>query len=261
MAHKIILNLKGDFIPIERFARAVSQLQDVLAELDVSISGKERVQWGVNRLRKGSAILEAVPRVTKELEYDRSDDIIISFVKGLKEIQKGAVRPEYFSDEVLDSTKKLVNIKDQDIETISVTGSINGRSPRPVLLTLQVISHIDQVLGPQYHFIGSVEGKLETISIHRIPRVTIYHSRTNKPIRCKFSDQQLDDIKVALGKRVVVSGIVFCNAQGDPIRVNLEHLRILGKEPLPTAEELSGYLDFSNGDITTGELIRSMRGG
>lgn len=261
MPYKVVLNLKGDFIPIEVFAQAIEKLKEILAELDVSISGKERIKWGVNRLRKGSAILEATPRVMKDPEYDRSAIIIPAFVNGIKVVSKSAVRPEWFTDEALDVTKDLAMLRDENVDKISITGSINGRTPRAIPLTTKIVSHIEKVIGPRFSTRSSVEGKLETISVHKTPRLTVYHSLTGKAVRCTFHREIIEEVKSALGKRVIASGIVYYDEKNNPTKVNLEHLRVLGDEVLPTTDELTGYFDYSDNDITIDEFLGSSRGG
>ena len=109
---------------------------------------------------------------------------------------------------------------------------------------------------------GSVEGTLETVSIHRGSRFTIYHSRTKKAIRCDIpqGSELLDHAKEALGSRVLIAGILHTNAIGEPTRIAAETLRILReRHELPSIASLGGKYPDLTGDLTTNDFIRNIR--
>ena len=114
-----------------------------------------------------------------------------------------------------------------------------------------------------YQESGSVEGKLEMVSIHASPRFAIYHAISGHSVRCKFDPHQLlDVVKEALGKRVIVSGLVHFNFKHEPIRVEIEDLMILPKEDeLPSPSEIRGMAPDFTGDLTTEEYLRRLRSG
>lgn len=111
--------------------------------------------------------------------------------------------------------------------------------------------------------VGSVEGRLAMISIQGRSRFIVYHALTHKAVTCKFeAEKWLTKVKDALGRRVSVQGIVHFNAKREPVRVDVESLRILReKDELPTIAELSGSQPDLTGDSPTDEFIRSIRGG
>lgn len=105
----------------------------------------------------------------------------------------------------------------------------------------EVVPDLGQLINVRFQEIGSVEGRLEMISIHRVPRFTVYHTITQRSIRCKFEPKLLDLVKEALGRRVVISGVVYFNYRHEAVRVDLQKLTILPKEEeLPSTKELRG---------------------
>ncbi len=265
MPPRVSIELSGEFIPLPSFTAAVDDLCDILAQLDVCISGRERLEWGINRNSRsgGVSIIEAIPRIAKG--QDSSDNmaykIVPAFLNGIRLINKKAKRPEFFSDGALDSAKELAGLPNGDIHGIRIKGSINGRMSKPVPMSHNLVANVDVLIGPFYSAIGSVEGTLDTISLHRSPRIFVYHSLTRKAVRCKFPLDMLENVRSALGKRVIVSGIVQYNRQGDPVRVDMEEIRILGLNQLPSTQELSGSDETFTGDMSTAEFLRSIRGG
>lgn len=268
MPIKVILGLRGEFIPVETLASAINDLCGLLAELDVSISGKERLYWGVKAMRSRNgtaprrAVIEAMPRLLHQDDhnYNMAHKIIPALLSGTKTIVKKPVRPEFFTDGALDSLKDLAAIADGDVREIFVNGSLNGKAQRPIQLKATVRTNIDELIGPRYRAIGSVEGSLETVSLHRGPRIFVYHHITHRAIKCTFDREMIEEVKTALGKRVVASGIVHYNRQGDPLRVEMEQLRVIGQGYLPTTAELTGSMEWPE-DISTDDYIRSIRGG
>ena len=262
MPSRIVIAFKSDFIPMQTLATAITGLEDMLYDIDREISGKFTVEWGVRELRTRENAIVAVPRLAGKRVQDNSDLIIPAFLNGIKTIRKKAVRPNHFSDEALANIKDLSMAINGDIKKITVTASLNGRLSRPIPLTHDVATHVDEVIGPRYTAIGAVEGRLDMISLRRYLKFGIGHALTGKTVNCRFfSYAMLEQIKAALGKRVMASGIVHYNAQDEPVRVDVEWFKVL-REPheLPTIEELGGSdPDFTNGQSTE-EYLRSIRG-
>ena len=262
MPFKVSLSLRGDFIPIVALAAAMNDLSDLLAQLDVSISGKERLEWGMKAMRTRNAVIEAIPRVPNEEDYNfnMAHKIIPALLIGTKAMGKKPVRPEFFSDGALDSLKDLATIANGDVRRVFITGSLNGKPARPIHIKPTVKTNVDELIGPRYSTIGSVEGNLDTVSLHRSPRIFVYHAITHKAVRCRFNMEMMEQVRAALGKRVIASGTVHYNRQGEPIRVDMERLRVLGQDRLPTTADMTGTIEWPE-DVSTDEFIRSIRGG
>ena len=85
---------------------------------------------------------------------------------------------------------------------------------------------------------GSVEGKLELISIHDRLRFTIY-GRGGLRIECLFPEAMLGQVKSALGERVCLRGKVRYRKDGKPATVEARVLKTLkASAQLPNADEV-----------------------
>jgi hypothetical protein len=123
-------------------------------------------------------------------------------------------------------------------------------------------ANIIRLLPVHHKAIGSVEGTLEAVSLHRGGRFTVYEYRTKKAVKSSFEREQwLEGIRAALGKRVEVGGLVEYNVRGEPLAIKIDRLRILGEGRLPTTRELGGSDPDFTGDMSTDEFIRTIRGG
>jgi hypothetical protein len=133
---------------------------------------------------------------------------------------------------------------------------------RSMSVTARSADVIRQLLPPKRQEPGSVEGKLETISIHRSKKFVIYESLTGKGVTCIINNDELLRLATeSLGQKVVVSGMVSFNIKNEPCRVTVSALRILGRGKLPTVGELFGSDPDFTGNISTDEYIREIRRG
>jgi len=150
----------------------------------------------------------------------------------------------------------------QRIGREGVNGVVISSPDRRVTISERSSENMRALLPEQDESLGSTEGTLETISIHRGQRFVVYHSRTKKAIRCDIPIESglLDQAKAALGSRVVVGGRLHTNARGEPVRIAVEELRTLKeKSRLPSISSLGGKYPDITGDLTTEQHIRNLR--
>jgi len=135
-------------------------------------------------------------------------------------------------------------------------------SGREVEVSRKAADTIRQLLPISRRHIGSVEGRLETISIHGKQRFIVYHARTHKAVTCRFDDPEMIRVITGmLGKRVVALGAVQSNVRGEPARVQVEDICILGEGEMPTTSDLAGSHPDFTGDMTTDDFLRYIRRG
>jgi hypothetical protein len=133
---------------------------------------------------------------------------------------------------------------------------------KTVALTARAAANVDQLRRVRHRAIGSIEGRLDVISVHgKMTRFIVYLSRTRKAVTCRFGQDQLETAKTALGRRVYVGGVVHSNAKGEPVRLDVERIRLLREvAELPTIAEMTG----SNPRFTEGvgavAYLRDTRG-
>lgn len=132
---------------------------------------------------------------------------------------------------------------------------------RSVDVTEAAGNTLRQLLPPARTYEGSVEGRLETISIHGKTRFILYHAITKKAVTCHISKDELATVKDALGHKVLAEGTLTINVKSEPIRMDVASLRVIGNKTLPLAAELTGSDPDFTGSLTTDEYIRSIRSG
>ena len=247
-------------ISLRGFLTALDSTLSVLRDLDSGVSREPSgsLDWVVTNLSVGSLCLEVEPRSRFE-DKNVGPEVVAAFVAGLGQIEAEGTTPPYFSDIAMQKTRRLLKlIGRQGMAGLEVT------SPeRRVEITARASANIDQLIPIRRRSIGSIEGMLEMISIHSKPRFVVYHGRTRKAVTCRFGgEDMLEAAKEALGKRVLVLGVVHSNARGEPMRVDPERIRTF-RDPrdLPASAELKGIDPDFTGEMTTEEYLRSVRNG
>jgi len=219
MAKGLRVSIEGErgTISLDTFVTVVRNTFDILADLDSAISSLPQgsLAWFVTDVSFGSLFITIEPK-SKIPDVDYSPRVTEAFVDGLAHIQREQTTPPFFSDYGLRKTQNLAKALRRDGAKEVVIQDIERQTT--ALIKPEVAADISRLIKIQYQEVGSVEGKLEMVSVHGIPRFTVYHAITQRSIRCKFDPRKLLDlVKEALGRRVVVSGLVYYNFKQGPV--------------------------------------------
>lgn len=249
-------------VKLRSFVTMLQNARLVLDDLDSAISSEPHgsLEWYVADLRYSSAVAVVESRPKSPKADDRLGELVsANFVSGLETLEGTEVLPPYFSDVDLGRVRRISNqVRKSGGETFEAT-HLNGGDHRSAVITEQAGVNVARLLRPRYQTIGSVTGNLELISVHDTPRFNVYETATKRAVRCKFDVERLDEVTAALGHRVTVAGIVYRNANGDPIRVEKPEIRVIGEGELPSARDLIGLVPDMTGDLSSEEYIRKLR--
>lgn len=261
--HGLRLRLEGEpkTIYISALSTAVNNWVKVLSDLDSGISGEPKgsLDWVVSNLASNGSLTIAAEYRTRLEEHNYGPRVSEAAIIGFRMLEVEGLTPPYLSETGIGYAKRMVKlVGNQGISGIGVENTHDS-----VQLSARASVHIDQLLPVRHRILGSVEGKLEMISIHgNKPQFLVYHHRTHKAIRCMFPREMIDKVKDALGARVIAMGQVHLNAKNEPVRVDLEQLRVLRSETdLPSIASITGIDPEFTGELSTAEFLRSIRGG
>lgn len=259
---------KPSDVAFQSFVSATANFLGLLREIDQVMSGRYlgTLRWYVSGLHSNGGLsievlskLKPPPRRKKLLQIDPDigGRVAGSLVTGFDNVENLGVSPPYLSLYGLQRLNDMLHVLEQNGARGYRTTDL--QQDRTVTLTQHAIENVRALLPTKRKTIGSVEGKLEAISIHKSKKFVVYDALTKKAITCEFADKMLDTVKDALGHRVLVSGMVHWNAKSEPKRVDADNIRLLGQH-LPSTSDLSGaYPDITEG-MTVEEYIRSIRG-
>jgi hypothetical protein len=137
-------------------------------------------------------------------------------------------RPEGFTDAALRALRRAAYLSGPKLRITLSSGQGEGEA---VPLDAALVAQIDSWLAGQRNAIGSVEGKLEVISVHNRLRFTLYGGRGER-IECLFQETLLPQVKSALGERVCIRGRVHYRKDGVPATVEAQRLHLMRPRPV-----------------------------
>jgi hypothetical protein len=82
-------------------------------------------------------------------------------------------------------------------------------------------------------------------------------------VNCHFEQEGIiEKVLQSLGNMVIVSGEIFSNAKGEPVKVAVSGFGLIeGTGRIPTVAELTGSDPDFTGGLSTEDYIRSIRRG
>ena len=253
---------RGRLVGFRSFLRVFSACERMVSQLEKDLMNEKAQprEWLVSGTRIGSFTLELdPPNLIAGDEADRVDTAT-TLVKGIEYLDIWQELPAELREPALRNLQAVagsLRYGNSEYE-VEVTSISTGQTAR---ISHGMAKKINQLLLKERISIGSIEGKLELISVHAGSRkFNIYQDVTGKAVRCDLPRDMERQVIDALGNRVIVSGIIHRNLEGNPVRVRVERLRNLRSgEEAPTLDELMGSIPDLTGDQTTEEFIRTMR--
>lgn len=256
-------------IPYRSFLDVGNNSLAILSDLDPRFSHRSQgnVEWYMNDLSFNGALkIEVYSRVRtlkrKQLP-DVSPAVADSFVEGFEMLEHQGRSPRYFSMTGMARAAKMTDVLGQSSARAIVAQVVDRETS--VEITQASVRNLRELLPESYKAIGSVEGTLEAISIHRNTMFVVYESLFGKAVTCRSVGAEiLNKLKESLGKRVRVQGLVSRNARSEPRSVMLysaSDLQVFGDdlEILPL-QSLGGSDPHFTGSLSTEDFIGEIRG-
>ncbi|MCK9487515.1 MAG: hypothetical protein M0R73_12600 [Dehalococcoidia bacterium] len=233
--------IDADEISPEKFTLLLREFLGVLSEVDRELSdfGDPSLLWRITSLSYNSPAAVGLMSRPKGKRPDIGPQVITTSLAGLHEIQKERQRPIAFNDDALTHVREMARQTGNGIRHVIARSDLYPNSP-PVTVTRDAAATVDRVLPMGYSF-GSVEGRLEGLDIHRQPRFTVYDAVTGRAVRCYFDTTELDKVKAAVGRKVIVSGKLRRDPEGRPQQVRqVDFFEVLDVAPPHPPRDAAG---------------------
>ena len=171
---------QSSHIAFQSFVYASLHFLALLREIDQVISGRYlgNLNWYVAELHssKGGLSVDVLSRLkapTKRQTFpDQSQQVARSLVTGFENVQDRGISPPYLSHFGLERLSKMLNVLEKNGAHAYRTTDLD--QDKTVELSTQAIENVRSLLPIKRKTIGSVEGKLEAISIHRSKKFIVY---------------------------------------------------------------------------------------
>ncbi|HEY1656758.1 MAG TPA: hypothetical protein VGG14_00305 [Candidatus Sulfotelmatobacter sp.] len=264
------LDIQGNpkTIPYRSFLSVANNSLGILDELDTAFSHRRlgAVQWFMNDLSiNGKLRLEIYSRrieLKRKRLPDVAEQVTKSFVTGFRALEQQGKSPAYLSEFGMHKAENLTSVLGHDGATAVVASDVSTNEE--VEITKQSAVNLRNLIPEAHRSYGSIEGKLEAISIHRGEHFVVYEAISGKGVMCRFPQLTLTPkAKDHLGDRVQVSGLLSRNAKGEPVRILIEkpeRFKIFGTDlTILSLKSLGGSDPAFTGDLSTEDFIRSIR--
>jgi len=237
---RLSLKLSGERITAERFLKSVSSFFGLVAEVSDAVAGqKGAVQWIVSA-HPGSVVVEFRP-VAIKVGADVVSTCVRSIREGFSLLAGKPERPRYWSDIALKRAKELADAIEPTgggLDALRIEGDAKGTD-----LTRKMSEHVQTLIGVELRALGSIEGRLRTVSEGGGLHFVVQDAVTHNQVRCYIREEDTERILGAFRKRVVVYGEITYRQDRQPVSIRVERFRVLrDKHELPSAEEVRGIL-------------------
>jgi hypothetical protein len=212
---------------------------DHFLRLSQSVTGEvlpERgndVIWVFDNFNEGSLDLIVRPEpVTSELAL-AMPRVVHAIASGIRMVEREAKRPDYFNDVALLHLKNLARLEGVRVNT--------GKVGAPI--TAAARNNVDRIIGEEQEEWGSLEGRIESLTVHRERSFNLYDPINEERIECSFGYRiPTETVGLAVEKRVAVYGRIVYRG-GKIVRMRAEEIEVFpAADQLPTAEEVFGIL-------------------
>ena len=235
---QVVLNLDGRVSPSE-FLRGVKDFFDLIRSVSHAVAGEQgSIEWNIS-VKGGSNLIIARGTPVGSSTPETVIKTVSIIGEGVAALESGTQeRPRYFSDIALEKAKDIATLRENSRGLERVEIRANGT--RQAISAKSIVS-VKEALGKEYTALGSVEGKLQTVTSRQGFKIVVWDSLNDKRVDCLIADEELR-IKAlsAFGKRVAVHGVVKYR-KGRPISIKATRLRVFRpREELPKAADMRG---------------------
>jgi hypothetical protein len=208
--------LGGD-IPLDQFVDGMQRFRRLIDELTLEISGDVEIAWVIDELAGGSAI------ATIRGESDQAEGVervVKAYASVGKALEQHEVIP--YSPRVVSAARSLTAILNGKITSIRFETETDSSTV--------TTGEADQSRSYLAAF-GAVEGRIETLRSRRRLGFTLYDSLNDQAVNCLLRSDQVELVRNAWGKRVIVQGWVKRESTtGRPFEIApVENIDILGE--------------------------------
>lgn len=249
------LTIDTDEMSPQRLGEVLREFTGLLNALDSELSadGARNLDWRLVSISYNSPLTLTAAASPRRHRADTGPALARACIRGMAALEAGGERPVEFNDDALEHVKRLASITDGKTEAIRFSSPVEDTTAR---ITRLSVASVERVL-PSGYSIGSVEGRLEGLNIHRQPEFTVYDAVTQRAVRCYFSESDLDAVTKAIGHKVIVGGRLRRDPEGHPRQVRqVDFFGVIDEPPAVAPRDAAGAFGMMDDPENYLERIR-----
>lgn len=247
------LSLKGD-LSLAASASALSSFSDLLSAIAQEEDPHSSVDWTPEKLSVGSMEVEARGSAESTALLDRIDRRFLDVGESIR-----SPNGQGFSVPVTRAAQGLIEVtraSGASMRFSSPSGSVTVGDMR-----LWPAEEAEQPDDRYTYSEGSVEGIVETATIHNGLGFTLYDSLNERAIRCHYHEGNQEQVRRVWGKRAVISGTIQRDAMsGRPTAIrNIKSADPIEDVPTDSYLQARGAIPLPSGGVLPEVAIRLVR--
>src|SRR5690606_29233704 len=193
---------------LDRLLNLLGYIEDSVLDKP-ALRADERSSWGFSSIQLGSLTAPLSPSIPRRgATKETLGQVAGAVVKGFAETEQHHIVPEGWSIRAANTGVDLANLLAAVTGRMDVELLRHGQVVRAVSVTQRTARNLARALSVQRRSLGSVIGRLDSISVHKRRLAGVWDSITGLRVEVTFTDNQVQEIKNALGKRVEIFGLI-----------------------------------------------------
>ena len=250
MSDEVRLHVKGRHgdIDVSALQRAVDGLVDLL-------KGAPAERWVVSELRSGSLTTAVRPIGADSIELDIR---FAEIVAGITALNAGPATPAHWSDRMLEGVALIGEVNAlPGVDGVEI--QVGTATPMPVTHDAGKNARAALDNGPQSF--GSVDGTVDRFLSRQGRReFGLVDASERRVVTVRFGRSDEEAVRAAIGKRVLVWGVLRRTPEGRKKELKMEGLTEVARTAALTVDDITGALgaDWTDGASSI-EAIRRQR--
>jgi hypothetical protein len=234
--NSVTLDFDGPIVTPDTFRRLVSAFVDLLtAVTDKAAGNGKKTVWDMT-VSTGSRLFIA-RAVADQQTTATTRRVLTAIPNGLKKLEKGSADvPAYFDQRALRAARELASIPKQRKLTY-----VRFHAEGPSITVSQRSADTAIKLLGQHQALGSVEGKLQTLSERGSLQFVVFDDLYENGVNCFIDEELMDQAKDAFRKRVSVTGMIQYDQESRPVSIRVDTIKVFKDvSELPPIKNLRG---------------------
>jgi hypothetical protein len=256
---RVVVSGPGGTADARRSFTVLEKLMTLLGQIESAEIGSSDSTWGIEALHLGSVALVLTPNPPAgNASADLMADLARWTIEGFSETEDHEALPQRWGFAAAETGVQLsrcLGVAKSDGMLLELLA--DGESHQQVTVTRRSADNLRKALYRKRTSIGSVIGKLESITVHTTFKAGLWTEAEGHRVEVLFTRDQQAAVQSALGKRVEVSGQLTRDAHDRAVSIRMRQIEQLPEQNVPLGEIAGADPDLTGG-LTTVEYLRRM---
>ncbi|MGW1497254.1 hypothetical protein ACWCQW_01460 [Streptomyces mirabilis] len=252
-------------LDLKTYTQILNEVRMSLEEVDRTALPvrSPRLRWAIDEMTMESDVrIVLVPAVVPAKRTWQSIAAPLhGFVDGIESLTESPRIPPFFSERTVARVGHIgKHLGAGGVEQVAVT-SLNG-DRHTAVVDEETVSNATQAVLPAKSAFSSVTGTLDVLSHSKgsSPRALIRDPRTRHAVRVVAHSDHSELLRNAWGRRVMASGILQRNSEGQAVSLQMTDLEVLPDyQSRMDPADILGINPRITGDLSTAEYLKQVR--